>query len=211
MVRETCCSKHLPTLAGFVVTSLPQGRRNTEKHHGMHITTCSLQKDWRALLSRGDRIPLEQSWGYGEAVARRYGVKRTRLLVHPSEGGAPMACVQVLQKTFAGQSLRGPVFVSAASSAQKRDVMRSIGARYPWYSEGIVFGCRIYWILRIIVRCCGARGFCGCRGAIKPPISTWATSRRLCCPSADRLGDKICARPCLGMMLSAFLCLTIRT
>ena len=121
------------------MTSLPQGRRNTEKHHGMHITTCTLQKDWRALLSRGDRIPLEQSWGYGEAVARRFGVKRTRLLVHPSEGGAPMACVQVLQKTFAGQSLRGPVFVSAASSPQKRDVMRSIGARYPWYSEGIVF------------------------------------------------------------------------
>jgi hypothetical protein len=105
----------------------------------MHITTCFLQKDWRALLSRGDRIPLEQSWGYGEAIARRYGVKRTRLLVHPFEGDAPVACVQVLQKTFAGQSLRGPVFVSPLSSEHKRDVMRAIGAQYPWYSKGIVF------------------------------------------------------------------------
>lgn len=105
----------------------------------MHITPCFLQKDWRTLLGRGDRIPLEQSWGYGEAVARRYGMKRTRLLVRLSEGGEPVAGVQVLQKPFAGQSLRGPVFVSPLSWDEKRNVMRALGGRYPWYRQGMVF------------------------------------------------------------------------
>ncbi|MFM7622210.1 MAG: hypothetical protein ACKO57_04485, partial [Alphaproteobacteria bacterium] len=105
----------------------------------MHITPCFLQKDWRTLLGRGDRIPLEQSWGYGEAVARRYGMKRTRLLVRLSEGGEPVAGVQVLQKPFAGQSLRGPVFGYPLSWDEKQNVMRALGGRYPWHRQGMVF------------------------------------------------------------------------
>jgi hypothetical protein len=105
----------------------------------MHITPCTLQKDWRALLGRGDKVPLEQSWGYGEAVARRYGVKRTRLMVHPAEGAAPVACLQVLQKTLVGQALRGPVVVSPMSWDQRQAMMKALGARYRWYRDGILF------------------------------------------------------------------------
>jgi len=105
----------------------------------MHITPCTLQKDWRALLGRGDKVPLEQSWGYGEAVARRYGVKRTRLMVHPAEGDAPVACLQVLQKTLVGQALRGPVVVSPMSWDQRRAMMKALGSRYRWYRDGILF------------------------------------------------------------------------
>jgi lipid II:glycine glycyltransferase (peptidoglycan interpeptide bridge formation enzyme) len=105
----------------------------------MHVTFPSWQKEWRCALAQGDRVPLEQSWGYGEAVARRYGAKITRLFIHPAPESPPVACVQVLQKRGITQILRGPVFLSPLSLPEKKQVIQTLRHHYRWHGLTLLF------------------------------------------------------------------------
>ena len=98
----------------------------------MHLSTPSWQKDWRAALAQGNRVPLEQSWGYGQAVVKRYGAKITRLFIHPSPESPPVACVQMFQKRGIGQILRGPVFLGDVSFSEKQQIIKTLRHHFRW-------------------------------------------------------------------------------
>ena len=70
---------------------------------------------WQALAAGLDRLPLQQSWAYGEAVAR-FGARPTRLAFHAQ--GRPVALAQVMQRRLFGlvtlaTAFRGPLWLDA--------------------------------------------------------------------------------------------------
>lgn len=73
-------------------------------------------EDWDALLAAAGRSALEQSWAYGEAVARRHGWRPRRLTA--GDPAAPTALAQILERPLLGplafaRLLRGPVMRGA--------------------------------------------------------------------------------------------------
>ncbi|MEZ5866232.1 MAG: hypothetical protein R3D25_19950 [Geminicoccaceae bacterium] len=80
----------------------------------MHWRLDSLDEPaWRRLLAAADRPALQQSWGYGVAVAGQgHGVARAEL----RQGGRCLALAQVVRRRLPGgwgigMLLRGPAWL----------------------------------------------------------------------------------------------------
>lgn len=84
------------------------------------------QEDWDALLAGAGRTALEQSWAYGEAVAKRHGWIVRRLLAGPP--GTPEAVLQMVERPVLGlvtlvRLTRGPVLLPPAPEASRREAI----------------------------------------------------------------------------------------
>ncbi len=86
--------------------------------------------EWERLLRRAGKSALEQSWSYGEAVARCSGQSVARAVV--SRGGRALALVQVFGRGFGPfgrlqRILRGPVWLDAGlETGMQGEVLRAI-------------------------------------------------------------------------------------
>ncbi|MDJ0943976.1 MAG: GNAT family N-acetyltransferase [Kiloniellales bacterium] len=89
---------------------------------------------WERLLRRAGKSSLEQSWSYGEAVARYAGQSVARAVV--SRGGRALALVQVFGRRLGPlgrlqRILRGPVWLDAGLDARTQgEVLRAIKGRF---------------------------------------------------------------------------------
>ncbi len=90
---------------------------------------------WRSLLASAGRSSLEQSWTYGEALAKVERCRARRAVI--SRYGEPLALVQAFEKpsclpVVPVRILRGPVWVDAAlEPALRQGVLRAIKSSFP--------------------------------------------------------------------------------
>ena len=91
---------------------------------------------WQALAAGLDRLPLQQSWAYGEAVAR-FGARPTRLAFHAR--GRPVALAQVMERRLfrlatLATAFRGPLWLDPEPDrALQVAVLRRLTHGYrPW-------------------------------------------------------------------------------
>ena len=91
---------------------------------------------WQALAAGLDRLPLQQSWAYGEAVAR-FGARPTRLAFHTR--GRPVALAQVMERRLLrvatlATAFRGPLWLDPEPDrAMQVAVLRRLTHGYqPW-------------------------------------------------------------------------------
>ncbi len=91
---------------------------------------CSSAGAWRSLLASAGLSSLEQSWAYGEALAKVESCGVRRAVIY--RGGEPLALVQAFEKRrylplAAVRIVRGPVWVAQdLDPAVRRDVLGAI-------------------------------------------------------------------------------------
>ncbi|MEQ8814306.1 MAG: GNAT family N-acetyltransferase [Thalassobaculum sp.] len=93
------------------------------------------ERDWGRLLAAAGPAPLEQSWGYGAAIAAGSPYRPARGVFR--QAGRPVAVVQALVWSIAGavrlvKVLRGPLFLDPAPDpALRQAAFRLIRDRWP--------------------------------------------------------------------------------
>ncbi|MDZ4095075.1 MAG: GNAT family N-acetyltransferase [Paracoccaceae bacterium] len=81
---------------------------------------------WAARLNRADAAPLQQSWGYGVAMAALGAtVRRALILVQ----GQEVALAQVLERRGVRLIGRGPVWLGESGAGLRRAVLRALARR----------------------------------------------------------------------------------
>lgn len=91
-------------------------------------------REWEKLLEKADRVPLEQSWAYGEALAGSspYGARHAVFY----RGKKPIAVAQIQYWPFPmgfqiAKAVRGPVFLGDVDVDQMAAVLRLLRDEYP--------------------------------------------------------------------------------
>ena len=88
---------------------------------------------WEALFREAGKTSLEQSWAYGEALAKLHGQRVERHVI--SEGGTPLALLQAFRKRYwrigVTRILRGPIWrVDPLNDPRAALLCRDIARRY---------------------------------------------------------------------------------
>lgn len=99
--------------------------------------------EWQALLAACGRSPIQQHWDYGRFMAA-LGRGVERFVLRPAEGAAPIGLAQIVTRRMAaGVQIaavhRAPLFVEAATEAQRQASYAALSRRYSAWAKRFLF------------------------------------------------------------------------